>query len=510
MQYFSNLIKPILYGCLTGLLESTYILILVVLPIYLITSKNNNNSKINPNFKQLLKKYNTSNTNSFKFIDKFSTIYFCFITYLFVFSIFIFFGYVMNETVDTDTVESINNISNTIYTIISLTLSLIIICASLKKDYYIVFNSNDVSKKYKIRFCSINLIVILTLTIVNQMILYTSNHVICYFCIYPLITLTIFISIYLLIITLYLLFPNTKIELTILNSLDFMYKKNKNFVIKNDNDIGTNINIQYLCNEYILQLSKLNKKCNNIFDNNFICKYSNNKSLAKRLFYNCFKSTISTIICLSLVSSLLSSLIIIVKTKNILSTLLVFVSNSITLCSMLLFILFLLCKIKPIKKRTCNIILGENIYSISYNRTIKYYFSDLSFPFIYYHDGVKWIRSLKNLDAFYKIYTNTNNPKLQLDKAKYIIHVYKDQLDLFFNEQSTNPFIILPLILFFYHSYVKFKNKDDIINLINEQSFTWNKEIHSLVKSIIKDFYEDTSNLNSFFKDTGLNSIYSK
>ncbi len=118
----------------------------------------------------------------------------------------------VDETVNSEIANTINNFSNVIYTIILGTIGIIIICASLKKNYYVVFNYNDVTHKYKFLPVSINLIFILVLTTINQIILYTCNHIVCYVCIYPLIIFAIILSGYLLLVTLILLFQIHKLN----------------------------------------------------------------------------------------------------------------------------------------------------------------------------------------------------------------------------------------------------------------------------------------------------------
>lgn len=503
LNYFDFIIE----GCITGSSESIILILLITIPICLVNiiTKNHNKpcKKDNYKFKQLLKKYTGNNSKLFNIVDKLPTIYMHIVFYLLFLLSYIYLVWNIDGTVNSETTDSINNMSNVIYTIVLGTIGIIVICASLKKNYYVVFNYNDVAQKYKIRPVSVNLIIVLLLTAINQIILYTYNHIVCYVYIYPLITVTIVISAYLLFVTLNLLFSNTQTELTILNSLRFIYSGKKNISIENDNTIGTTTNIQYLCNKYIKHLSKLNRKCNHNLDSNFIYKYSSNKNIFnKKPFCNCLKTTTSTIIFFSVVLSIFTYFITFAKSENnALASFLILVSNFLSSICIFVFSLFLYIKINPTKRSTYNIIFGEKIHFIFYGSNKMYYFSDFPIPFPSYSSGLKWIHSLKNLDAFFKIYTNTDNQELQIERMKKIINTYKENLDIFFKNQIINPFIILPLILFFYHSYINFKDQQSVVNFYKEQKIIWNKELHNLAKSTIKDLYKNNTKFNYFLTD---------
>lgn len=111
---------------------------------------------------------------------------------------------------------------------------------------------------------------------------------------------------------------------------------------------------------------------------------------------------------------------------------------------------------------------------------------------------------IKKFKCFFKIYTNVNNQELQIKRMKKIINIYKENLDITFDNQVINPFITLPLILFFYHSYINFKDKQSVIDFYKEQGIIWNKEIHNLAKSVISDFYKDNTKFNCFLTHMGI------
>ena len=85
-----------------------------------------------------------------------------------------------------------------------------------------------------------------------------------------------------------------------------------------------------------------------------------------------------------------------------------------------------------------------------------------------------------------------------------IINTYKENLDISANDQIENPFITLPLILFFYHGYMNFEDKESVTNFFKEQKIIWNKELHHLAKSIITDLHKDNVKFNYFLIDMGI------
>ena len=510
MFNYSALLNCLFQGFVTGVLESISLVLFIAIPTFLVNiitkTRDKANKKDTSNLKQILKKHSDINSKTNIFVDRLPAIYF----HIFIYSLFLLF-YIhlilnVNETVNIEVTDSINNISNIIYTIILSTIGVIVICASLKKDYYVVFNYNDVTKKYKFLPASINLIIVLMLTIINQVVYYSIKHIVCYVYVYLLIITTIIISGYLILVTLNLLFSSTKAELTILNSLRYIYNDNKNICIENDNIIGTTTNLQYLFNQYLKALNKLHNKCNYGLDNKFIYKYSNSKKIFnKKIFCNCLKTTISTIGIVSLTFAVITSFFISIKNGiNIFKFLFTFIGCLSSLILVFVFSLFLFTKIKMTKKITYNIIYGKKTHFIFCNNKKIYYYSDYSIPLYSYKAGVNWLHALKNLDAFFKIYTNTNNEQLQIRRMHKIINTYKENLDISANEQIVNPFINLPLILFFYHSYMNFEDKESVINFFKEQKIIWDKELHNLAKSIINELYKDNTKFNCFFIDMGI------
>lgn len=500
----SVIIDYIKIGCIIGGLESAILTLFLALPFCLanrITSKKDNKS--NCNFKKLLKKHAANNSKLIHFIDRLPIIYMHIVIYLPRLLLYAYLVWTVDETVNSEIANTINNFSNVIYTIILGTIGIIIICASLKKNYYVVFNYNDVTHKYKFLPVSINLIFILVLTTINQIILYTCNHIVCYVCIYPLIIFAIILSGYLLLVTLILLFSNTQAELTILNSLRFIYNDRKNISIESDNAIGTTTNIQYLCNKYIKRLYKLYRKCNNNLDNKFVYKYSAKKKVFnKKSFCNCLKTVASTIIIISIVLSVFTAFVVNAKIEiDIFNFFFVFISCLISSICVFTFLLLLLIKIKPIRRNSYNMIYGKKTHFIFYGNNKKYYFSDFAVPFFYYHSGLEWLHSLKNLDAFFKIYTNTNNANSQIDRMKKVINIYKEYTSIFFKNNTTNAFIVLPIILFLYHGFLNFKDKQSVIAFYKIQNIAWDKELRTLSKSIIKDLYKDHTKFNQFLRD---------
>lgn len=504
----SVIINYIKIGCIVSGLKSAILTLLIALPFYLadiITSTNNKSPKRNFSFKQLLKKHATNN-KLIHFIDRLPIIYMHIMVYLPCLLLYVYLILNVDETVDSETVNTINNLSNVIYTIILGTIGIIIIYASLKKNYYVVFNYNDVTHKYKFLPLSINLILLLVLTAINQIILYTCNHIACYLFIYPLIVFSTILSGYLLLVTLILLFSTTQAELTILNSLRFIYTDHKNISIESDNAIGTTTNIQYLFNQYIKQLYKLYKRCNFNLDNKFIYKYSSSKNIInKKPICNCLKTTAPTIIIFSFVISIITAFEVNAKTEiNAFNFFLVFISCLISSICVFAFLLLLLIKIKPIRRISYNIIYGKKMHFVFYSSNKIYYFCDFSFPFLSYNSGRKWLNSLENLDVFFKIYTNVNNEEIQIQRMKKIINIYKKNLDITFNNQVINPFIVLPIILFFYYSYINFNDKQSVIDFYKEQEIIWSKEIHNLAKSIISDLYKGDTDFKCFLSHMGI------
>lgn len=404
----SVIIDYIKIGCIIGGLESAILTLFIALPFCVanrITSANNNKcKKSNRSFKQLLKKQAANNSKLIHFINRLPIIYMHIVIYLPCLLLYAYLVWNVDETVNCEIANTINNLSNVLYTIILGTIGIIIICASLKKNYYVVFNYNDVTHKYKFLPISINLVLILVLTAINQIMLYSCKHIVCYVCIYPLIIFAIILSGYLLLVTLILLFSNTQAELTILNSLRFIYNDRKNISIESDNAIGTTTNIKYLCNEYIKRLYKLYRRCNYNLDNRFIYKYSASKNVFnKKPFCNCLKTAASTIIIVSFVSSVFTAFVVNAKIEiNAFNFFLVFISCLISSICVFAFLLLLLIKIKPIRRNSYNIIYGKKTHFVFYGSNKIYYFSDFSFPFLSYNSGHKWLHSLKNLNVFLK------------------------------------------------------------------------------------------------------------
>ena len=145
-------------------------------------------------------------------------------------------------------------------------------------------------------------------------------------------------------------------------------------------------------------------------------------------------------------------------------------------------------------------IYGKKTHFIFYGNNKKYYFSDFAVPFFYYHSGLEWLHSLQNLDAFFKIYTNTNNANSQIDRMKKVINTYKEYTSIFFKNNTTNAFIVLPIILFLYHAFLNFKDKQSVIAFYKIQNIAWDKELRTLSKSIIKDLYKDHTKYNQFLR----------
>lgn len=148
-------------------IDLLFIFIMVLMKLF--KTKTNNHLP----FKQQINKYINSQSIFVKIENKIILIMICSLFY-FLFFLGIFYGeYFLGDTFNlkysTDAIgETINSFSTTIYSLTTLVLSLIIICTSINKKHYIVFNIEDISNMYGIRFISINLFVVLMLTVLNQ------------------------------------------------------------------------------------------------------------------------------------------------------------------------------------------------------------------------------------------------------------------------------------------------------------------------------------------------------
>lgn len=508
-DYGNFIINICRYSALVSLILVLFFIIFIALPIYIGTKNGYKQKYVTHSFKKLLESHTANNSKLINHLDKFPAIYFSFIVYVFILLLYIII-FTTNNKLNNQTVEAVNNMSNVVYTIILGTIGIVGICSSLKKSYYVVFNYSDVTQKYKFTPVCVNLIIVLFLSLINQTILYTYPNIACYFFIYPSITAAVILSGYLLLVTLILLFSNAKSELTLLDSLRYIYNNYENLSIETDNTIGTITNIQYLSNKYIKRLNKLNKKCNYKLENSFSYKFTRTKRNINKLnkLYNFIKTTSPIMIIGALTGAMFSVLI---NTNNHIITngsMSMLIGYFLSLIFIYLFasiFLFILFKIKLLDGAIFhniiyNAIYGNKAHFIFYSNNEMYHFSDFAVPFFFNQLGVKWLHSLKNLDVFFKIYTNTSDKKLQIDRMKKVINTYKENTSIFFKNKEVNSFIALPIILFLYHSFLNFEDKQSVIEFFKIQNITWDKELQYLSKSIIKDFYKGHTKFNQFLR----------
>lgn len=486
-------------------IDLLFIFIMVLMKLF--KTKTNNHLP----FKQQINKYINSQSIFVKIENKIILIMICSLFY-FLFFLGIFYGeYFLGDTFNlkysTDAIgETINSFSTTIYSFTTLVLSLIIICTSINKKHYIVFNIEDISNMYGIRFISINLFVVLMLTVLNQIYYTLFENEISFFSIFPLIILSLLFSSYLVIRFLFILFPNSMSELKLLNRLYKKFYKIEFEFAKSRNRIGLKTNEDYLISKYILNLRRIYKKYDKNFSSSLTLYAFNAQYAIRKPFFNLlkicklFKSFIFNLF-ISLYIALLTTSRYIFKYPYLFLIIFILcfvITTLITIISLLIFI-----KTK-FKNELITILFGKHLFSFATKRgKEKVFFSNTGLSAPYYYRENKWLHSIINLLALFIIWTNTSNHNIE-ENAKIFIKYYRENVKNFYYKKTVNPFIEAPILLCLFHLYNKDKEIELARKLFNHYNINYNNQLYYVTLSVTVALYDNQKAFNQFIKELEL------